>query len=54
MTIFQDLDAENENLKCCGNCKITYKVCYMGNLESNCFCDDWEYDGLTQEQRKIK
>jgi len=50
-----------ENLRCCGNCKklITYDdsgdvIDECDRMESPSYlCIDWEYDGLTAEDRKI-
>jgi hypothetical protein len=52
-TEIKRLEAENLNLRCCGNCKW----CNAGK-DDNCYdaqnniCDRWKSDGLTQEQRK--
>jgi hypothetical protein len=52
-TEIKRLEAENLNLRCCGNCKW----CNAGKDDScydaqNNICDRWKSDGLTQERRK--
>lgn len=61
---FRDLEKENDNLKCCGNCKkngtvdmglIREENCMLGQqIDSSCqVCKKWEPDGLQQEDRRI-
>jgi len=44
------LKTENDNLRCCGNCGKHYKDCH--NELSYEFCDKWQTDGLTREERE--
>lgn len=46
---FQD---QLDNYRCCGNCKYIH-ICIFDDMSKHPFilCKDWEYDGLTYEQR---
>jgi hypothetical protein len=47
------LEAENEALKCCGNCTYFYdNECMKFPEIDGEYCDKWESDTLTQEDRK--
>ena len=47
-----------ESLKCCGNCKhyVKYECpnckIYNGWPRSTAYCDSWQSDGLTREERE--
>ena len=49
---------EIESLKCCGNCKhyVKYECpnckIYNGWPRSTAYCDSWQSDGLTREERE--
>ena len=48
------LEAEVEGMKCCGNCTYFYdNVCskFPTTVDGE-YCDKWESDTLTQEDRK--
>lgn len=55
----KDLEAENANLKCCGNCAHTDpdepRYCentgYLKNKNQR--CEYWQFDNLTQKERMI-
>ena len=46
------LKENNDNLKCCGNCSnfMSNQMCVN---EPDKYCDSWEYDGLTREDREV-
>ena len=52
------LSLENHALKCCGNCKhyVKYECpnckIYNGWPRSTAYCDSWQSDGLTREERE--
>lgn len=48
------LEADVERLKCCGNCKYfsPYYCPLHWSCEPNEYCDKWQSDGMTQEDRK--
>lgn len=52
-----------DDLKCCGNCLNCYlesefcikcKLNPGGATPHNKYCDDWRYDNLTQNVRRLK
>ena len=61
---FAELEKENELLRCCGNCSKIHKydcakrteevlqhcTAYQYPHENN-YCDSWQSDGLTREER---
>jgi len=60
MTIKTDNTQVIENLKCCGNCRYLVDICFKENecelkgqdIDSYMYCKDWEFDGLTREDRE--
>ena len=60
---FEELEKENKNLRCCGNCSKIHKydcakrteevlqhcTAYQYPHENN-YCDSWQSDGLTREE----
>jgi hypothetical protein len=47
------LEAEVEGMKCCGNCTYFYdNECMKFPEIDGEYCDKWESDTLTQEDRK--
>jgi hypothetical protein len=48
------LEAEVEGMKCCGNCKYfsSYDCPLHWSCEPNEYCDNWQSDELTAEDRK--
>jgi hypothetical protein len=54
MDTTEDTVTENENLRCCGNCKNSYRPrdCKWSGMVRR-VCANWEWDGLTAEGRKI-
>ena len=52
----QTLKAENENLKCCGNCKHHLVDCPKAVMVTNgiLICDEWGFNnGLTKQEREV-
>lgn len=52
LPMVEQLEKENEALKCCGNCKYMFVGCFV-NHEAQQYCGSWEYDGMTREQRQL-
>ena len=54
------LKTENNNLRCCGNCKHSYSHCYGSlmckKLDQSTgrggYCSNWTTDGLTRAERE--
>lgn len=47
------LKEQNENLKCCSNCKHCYDTKCIGKRRAWGVCDEWESNGLTKQERKV-
>ena len=43
---------QNEDLKCCGNCKLYYKLSGCENKISIHYCPQWQSDQMTRGARK--
>jgi len=53
-----ELEKQNENLKCCGNCKHYYEQIDMFDCEykganAYSYCERWTFDDMTREEREI-
>jgi hypothetical protein len=60
-TAAEYLKTENNNLRCCGNCKHIgqgYEDYYCElnghDIQPNHYCDQWQTDGLSREEREGK
>ena len=59
-TAAEYLKTENNNLRCCGNCKHSYSHCYGSlmckKLDQSTgrggYCSNWTTDGLTRAERE--
>jgi hypothetical protein len=57
---YEELEKENEGLRCCGNCKHSYSHCYGSlmckKLDQSTgrggYCSNWTTDGLSLEERE--
>lgn len=49
---YEELEKENEGLRCCGNCGKHYKDCQ--NELSYEYCEKYKTDGLSLEEREGK
>lgn len=49
----KELEEQNENLKCCSNCKHCYDTKCIGKRRAWRVCDGWELFNLTNKERKI-
>jgi hypothetical protein len=57
------LKAQNENLKCCGNCKfresylsdnndlVEFCSCTRNKFKSSSMCETWEFDSIEKKYR---
>lgn len=45
-----------ESLKCCGNCKDGHYCLFIPDKirNPNSYCDKWQSDGMTRQERMIK
>lgn len=46
---FKKLEEQNENLKCCENCKYWHTCSFTCDIT---LCTGWEYDGLKSAERE--
>jgi hypothetical protein len=55
-TVGEYLKTENDNLRCCGNCKHSYSHCYGSLLNQSTgrggYCSNWTTDGMTRGERQ--
>ena len=45
-------EAQANDLKCCGNCKLYYPECDYRGVLGYYYCDKWQSDGLTRKERE--